>query len=96
MSRALELDGSFFSKAIKLGAGDEPQLRQQIKQREATHTEHRQRPPQREQPRSEKKRDCPRSRNTDAGQKSLISASNLKFLNYLGFRVNRSWVEKNK
>jgi hypothetical protein len=95
MSRALEQDGSFFNKVITHGAGEEPQLRQQ-KQREASHTVHLRRPQQPQQPRSEKKRDCLKATREDGGQKTLISASNLKFLNYLGFRVNRSWVEKNK
>jgi hypothetical protein len=104
MSCAAEPIGSpsFFSRAIhgELGAEPSTQLsrknQQQQQQQQATHAVRRKRPPQQRQRRSECERGCAKVKHqATAGPKNLISASNLKFLNYLGFRVNKSWVEKN-
>jgi hypothetical protein len=90
---------SFFSRALHGEQGAEPpsQLsRKNQQQQQATHAVRRKRPPQQRQRRSECERRSPKVEKHQAvGRKILISASNLKFLNYLGFRVNKSWVEKN-
>jgi hypothetical protein len=95
MSSAPDLDrsASFFVKAIVHGGAEEKEAERKVR--------HRRRPPPQEQPKRRKKCEhgCPSTSNQEdcrPGQTKLISAANLQFLNYLGFHVNKSWVEKNR
>jgi hypothetical protein len=96
MSRAPHLDrsASFFAKAVVHG-GEEEEKEAERKVR------HRRRPPPQQQAKRRKncEHGCPTTTTTNQedcrpGQTKLISAANLQFLNYLGFHVNKSWVEK--